>query len=132
MPFLIGAVLATIVCIFARSSGFDRDRAFYSTVLIVVATYYALFAVVGDSMQVLAVEVLAAVPFFVLAVVGFKKNMWLVAAGLTAHGVFDFFHSMFIQNPGLPAFWPGFCMGYDVLAGVLMAFLLKRPGHLLP
>ena len=31
MPYLIGIVLALVVAIFARLSGFDRDRSFYST-----------------------------------------------------------------------------------------------------
>jgi len=31
MPFVIGIVLSVVVAVFARSVGFDRDRAFYPT-----------------------------------------------------------------------------------------------------
>jgi hypothetical protein len=71
--------------------------------------------------------------FWVLAVAGFKKNLWLVAAGLAGHGVFDFFVHGFIPNPGVPAFWPGFCGSIDVFLGAFLAvLLLKRPGFAEP
>jgi hypothetical protein len=129
MPYLIGVVLAALVGAFALLAGFDRDRAFYPTVSIVVATYYVLFAVMGSSGPALLIESLVAGAFLVLAVAGFKKNLWLVVAALVGHGVFDFFHPVFIQNPGVLVWWPGFCLSYDALAGLFLAFLLvRRPG----
>jgi hypothetical protein len=63
----------------------------------------------------------------VLALVaGFKKNLWLIVAALAGHGVFDFFHQLFLQNPGVPVWWPGFCLSFDVLAGGFLAMLLMR------
>lgn len=44
----IGSLLSLVVSVFARSVGLDRDRAFYPTVLIVTASYYVLFAVMGN------------------------------------------------------------------------------------
>jgi len=126
MEYLIGLVLAGVVCAFARLAGFDRDRVFYPTLLIVIATYYILFAVMGSSAPALTIESSVAVVFLILAVAGFKKNLWLVVAALGGHGVFDFFHRMFIQNPGVPVWWPGFCLSFDVLAGIFLALLLAR------
>ena len=40
MEYLIGTGLALIVGAFATRTGYDRDRSFYPTVLIVVAAYY--------------------------------------------------------------------------------------------
>jgi len=129
MEYLIGVGLGIAVCVFAAAVGFDRERVFYPTLVPVVATYYILFAVMGNSMLALGWECLVAGAFFVSAVVGFKKNLWLVAAALAGHGVFDFFHHLLIQNPGVPVWWPGFCLGFDVLAGGFLAVLLaKRSG----
>ena len=47
MPYVIGIVLSAGVAVFARVVGFDRDRAFYPTVMIVIAAYYVLFAVMS-------------------------------------------------------------------------------------
>src|SRR4051812_21074546 len=100
MEYPIGVGLALAVCAFAMLAGFDRDRVFYPTLLTVIATYYILFAVMGSDMPALAIESAVAGTFLALAVAGFKRNLWLVVTALAGHGVFDFFHHMFIQNPG--------------------------------
>jgi len=47
----------------------------------------------------------------------------------TRDSVFDLFHHLFIENPGVPVWWPGFCLGFDILAsGVLAALLMSRSG----
>ena len=125
MEYLIGVGVAVLVCAFAALSGFDRDRAFYPTVLIVVAHYYILFAVMASS-GALTGELLAACAFVVMAVVGFRKNLWWAAAGLVGHGVFDFVHHLFIQNAGVPVYWPGFCASFDIVAGVVVGMLVWR------
>ncbi len=126
MEYLIGVVLALVICVFAMLSGFDRDRAFYPTMVIVVATYYILFAAMAGSNPAIVTESLVACGFAVLAVAGFKRSLWIAAAGLAGHGIFDFFHHSVIQNPGVPVWWPGFCGSFDVLAGAFLAMLLMR------
>ena len=127
MEYLIGVVLATATCaVFGMLAGFDRERIFYPMMLPPVATYYILFAALGGSTSALTIESLVACIFLMAAVVGFKKNLWLTVAGLVGHGVFDFFHHLVIQNPGVPVWWPGFCMSFDVVAGGFFAVLLAR------
>ncbi len=126
MEYLIGLGVAVVVCVSAKVVGFDRDRVFYPAVTVVVAHYYILFAVMASSTRALLWESLIASVFVALAVAGFKKNLWLVVAALAGHGVFDFVHHLFVQNPGVPAWWPGFCLSFDVLAGGFLALLLKR------
>ena len=126
MGYGIGVLLSLAVAGFARLVGFDRDRAFYATVLIVVASYYVLFAVMGGGGQVLVAELLGMSVFGAAAVIGFKLSPWIVAAGLVVHGIFDSFHGRVIANPGMPPWWPAFCASYDVCAGVILAWLLWR------
>ena len=127
MEYLIGVVLASATCVFfGMLAGFDRDRLFYPMMLPPIATYYILFAAMASSTPALTSESLAASIFLLATVVGFKKNLWLAVAGLVGHGVFDFFHHLVIQNPGVPVWWPGFCMSFDVLAGGFLAVLLMR------
>jgi hypothetical protein len=129
MEYLVGVGVAGLVCVFAMLSGFDRDRAFYATLVVVVAHYYILFAVLGRSQSALFAESVAAILFVAIAVIGFKRNSWLLVAGLVGHGVFDFFHHHLIQNPGVPSYWPGFCLSFDILAGGILAMLLIRRAH---
>lgn len=126
MEYLAGVVIALLVSLSATLVGFDRDRAFYPTVLAVIASYYDLFAVMGGSLQALVVESLVMLVFLGATVLGFKRNLWLVVAALAAHGLFDFFHGHLISNPGVPVWWPMFCLTYDVAAAAYLAWLLLR------
>jgi hypothetical protein len=126
MGFVIGAILAIVVGIFATLVRLDRDRAFYPTVMIVIASYYALFAVMGGSMQTLGVECVVAMAFVGASVAGFKSTLWLVVAALVGHGVFDLVHGHLIQNAGVPIWWPAFCLAYDVAAAGYLAVLILR------
>jgi hypothetical protein len=125
---IVGIILAIVVSLFARFVGLDKDRAFYPTVLVVIAVLYDLFAVLGDSWPALQAELVGTSLFLFVVVVGFRRNLWIVAAGMAGHGLYDFVHPMIIVNPGVPAWWPAFCGAYDVMAGVAMGWLLSRKG----
>lgn len=125
MALSVGAVLAFAVGLLATVTGLDRDRAFYPAVTIVVASYYALFAVIGDSTHALVVESVVGAAFLAVAVFGFRSSLWVVVLALMAHGVFDLSHGRVITNPGVPPWWPAFCLTYDVTAAAYLACLLK-------
>ena len=126
MALLIGAVLAIVVGLMATGVGLDRDRALYPAVTMVVASYYVLFAILGRSTPALWIETLVALVFVALALAGFRWSLWIVVAALLAHGLLDSVHGRLIANPGVPAWWPPFCLAYDVAAAAYLAWLLKR------
>ena len=124
-PLLIGVVMALGVGVFGTLVGFDRERGFYATIMVVIAGLYALFATMAGATSALLVEGAVGALFVAAAVLGYKRSLWLVALALFAHGVFDYFRGPFITNPGVPAFWPDFCMAYDVVAAAYLAGLLR-------
>jgi len=117
--------LALGVGFFATAMGLDRDRAFYPTVTIVIALYYVLFAVMGGSTPALVLESIAGVGFLLGAALGFRLSLWIAVAALAAHGGFDLVHASVISNPGVPIWWPEFCLTYDVTAAAYLAWLLR-------
>jgi hypothetical protein len=126
MPFVIGIGLAIAVGLFARFVGLDRDRAFYPVVLIVVGSYYVLFAVMaGATGRALLPEIAFFALFAAAATLGFKSSLWIVVAGLAAHGVFDFVRGDHLPGSGVPTWWPAFCGAYDVTAAALLTALLN-------
>ena len=125
MALAVGALFAFAVGLMATTVGLDRDRAFYPTVMMVIALLYTLFAVMGASTHALVIELLAGSAFLVAALLGFKSSLWVVAVALAAHGIFDLVHGRIISNPGVPSFWPQFCGSYDVVAAAYLAWLLK-------
>jgi hypothetical protein len=129
MPYVIGVVLALAVALFAKWVGLDRDRAFYPTLMIVIALLYVLFAVMGGSGRAVLLESIPMVGFVTAAVVGYKKSAWIVVAALAGHGVFDALRGNLIDNPGVPAWWPAFCAAYDLVAAACLGWIVvRRPG----
>jgi hypothetical protein len=126
MEYLIGLTLSLAVAGFAAVVGFDRERVFYPSVLIVTASYYVLFAAEGASARTLLTEIAVASCFLIGAVLGFKRSFWIIPGALVGHGVFDVFHHYFIDNPGVPRWWPGFCLAFDVGLAAWLAVRLSK------
>lgn len=123
---VLGIVLSAGVAVFARGTGLDRDRAFYPTVMIVIASYYVLFAAMSGSIRTVVIESVVMVLFTAAAVAGFKKSSWIVVAALAGHGAFDAVHGFVVENTGVPSWWPAWCLAYDVGAAAGLAWLLRR------
>lgn len=123
LPMLIGAVLAAMVGLFAHLVGYDRDRSFYAAVLTVVGSLYVLFAVM-DGGAGLIMEIGFFAVFAAMAAIGFRSSLWVVAAGLALHGVFDLARHFYAPATGAPAWWPAFCGAYDVVAAAGLMWLI--------
>lgn len=126
MEYLVGIVLGILVGFGTTAVGMDRDRALYPAALIVIAAYYVLFAVMAGSTEAIIAEITAGLVFVGLAVAGFRSTLWIAAAGIVGHGVFDIFHDYAIHNPGVPGFWLGFCSSIDIVLGLYLASMLWR------
>ncbi len=117
-PYVVGALIAVAVAALGRVTRFDQDRSFYSTILVIIASYYILFAILGDSTNALVGETAIATIFSVVAVFGALRFPLLVGIGIAGHGVFDLVHHVVIENPGVPPWWPAFCMSVDIILGL--------------
>src|SRR5512140_1592801 len=111
MEYLVGILLSLGAIVLAAGIGFARERSFYSTVLIVIATYYVLFAAMGAERRTLVIEIVIASGFILFAVLGFKGSLWLVAAALVGHGIFDFIRPSLIAKSRSAALVAGFLHG---------------------
>jgi len=80
----------------------------------------------GASTRTLVIEIVVASGFLLIAIIGYKRNLWFVAIALVAHGVFDIVHRLLFENRGVPQWWPGFCLVFDVILGGLLAVRLIR------
>src|SRR3954468_1938703 len=126
LAYAVGLLLALAVCFGATLLRFDTDRVFYPGVVIVTASYYALFAIMAGSSRALLLELLPVTLFVIASIAGFKINLWFVVVGFAAHGLFDLVHHFLISNPGVPIWWPAFCLTFDLTAaGYLVLFRRK-------
>lgn len=123
MPLVVGVFLAVGIAALAKFTRFEEDRSFYSTVLVIIASYYVLFAVLSGSGHALAWELVIAVGFSAVAILGALLLPTLVGIGIMAHGLFDLVHDVIIENSGVPIWWPAFCASVDVLLGIWVIIL---------
>lgn len=125
MPLLIGIVVALAVGLLGTTTRMDRDRAFYPVATIVIASYYVLFALQGQSTRALVLDAAIGAAFLIMAVAGFRQSLWIVVVALAGHGLLDLAHAAILDNPGVPAWWPAWCLAYDVTAAAYLAWLLR-------
>jgi hypothetical protein len=88
--------------------------------LALIAAIYIGFAVADGRRHVLAVETAVAAVFVVVAAAAATGTLWLIVAGLAAHGVKD----MWQHRTGFVAgtrWWPPFCAAVDFVAAGLIA-----------
>ena len=126
LAFLIGIACALAVGVYGTFTGLDRERAFYPTALVVIASYYILFAVTSGSLSALGPELVIFALFAAVAAWGFRRDLRVVIVGLVAHAVMDFFHGGIVVNPGVPSWWPAWCAAYDLAAPAYLAVLVWR------
>ncbi len=131
MEYFVGVFTAVAIAVFARTSGFEKDRSFFPTVLIVIGFLYVLFGAIDGRVSVLLIELVFALIFSGAAVLGYRNSCIIVAGGIALHGVFDFVRHFFIENAGVPLWWAGFCGSIDILLGIYVWFFVCRNQNLL-
>jgi hypothetical protein len=123
IAFITGVGLALVLAIFGKLTGYEKDRSFFPTLLIVIASYYLLFAILDGSVSTILIEIAVAAFFIVLAIWGSYQFPLIVGAGIALHGIFDFMYGYFYLNNGVPVWWPAFCAGIDIPFGLWVMYL---------
>jgi hypothetical protein len=131
MEIVAGLIAAAAVVGLGYATRQGRSLRFYSTVLIVIALGYVLFAAMAGTARTIVIESAIAAVFIAVAVAGARSsNLWdaglLMAAGLAAHGGYDLVHSAVVTNPVVPAWWPLFCGVVDLVLGGWVLVLMGR------
>ena len=68
IAFITGVGLAVVLAVFGKLTGYEKDRSFFPTLLIVIASYYLLFAILDGSVSTILIEIAVAAFFIVLAI----------------------------------------------------------------
>lgn len=123
MEYVIGLLLGIIVALMGFVLQYDRDRSYYPTLLMVIASGYILFGAMSGSLETTIIESLIALVFIGIAIYGSRTTRRIVAVGILLHGLFDIVHAEFIVNTGVPEWWYGACMAFDVVVGLWLLVL---------
>ena len=136
MEVIAGLITAVAVVGLGYATHQGRSLPFYSTVMIVIALAYVLFAVMAEGLRPILIETAVAAGFVAMAVAAARGTnrrgaAGLVAAGLVAHGGYDLVHHALVTNSVVPAWWPLYCGVVDVSLGGWV-LVLSENGRLAP
>lgn len=96
-----------------------------ATILVAIAFIYVGFALKEDSTSDIVIEVIAALIFYFIAVIGYVKNSTLLAVGLLLHGIWDIVHHFISGLTANPDYWPVYCLTIDVIWSIYFYRIFK-------
>src|SRR3954463_10105507 len=133
IPLLSAIAIASFVILFTRLlSKYFSARLAAATILCSIAFIYVGFSLKGNPMSSIVLEILVAVVFYLIAVIGYAKNNSLIAYGIVLHGIWDILHhkAAFVKTD-IPSYYPIFCCIADLLLGAYFfwVFRVKSNGN---
>ena len=92
-----------------------------------IAAVYIGFAVADGRTTVVAVEVIVASAFVVMAALAIRSAPWLIVIALVGHGIKDSWQQRthFVANT---RWWPPFCLVVDFVAAAVIALEIFAAG----
>ena len=124
----IACSLITIVIIKVFSKLFPA-KLFAATILVAIAFIYVGFSLKDNPVRLIILEILMAMIFYFIALIGYRKYPALLAYGIILHGVWDILHHHSAIIPTyIPSYWPLFCIVVDIITGIyfLMVFSAEK------
>ena len=122
-PVLWGVVWGVIQAAVPRGFWWLDPATVYALSLALIAAVYIGFAVADGRPMVIAVEVVVAAAFVVVAAAGVTGPAWLLVLGFVGHGFKDLWQHrrQFVANT---RWWPPFCLVIDFVAAAILVVLL--------
>ena len=97
-----------------------------ATILCSIAFIYVGFSLKGNTIGLVVLEVLIAVVFYLIAVIGYSKNNYLIAYGIVLHGIWDILHhNASLVKTDIPDYWPLYCLITDIICGVYFFIVFR-------
>ena len=126
LPILIGIFSCVIMILVARQLGPKREMRIYAVGLVVAALIYVGFAIAGDAtLSWLVLESGGLVLFTLIALYGLRVSAWALVQGWAAHAVWDVLLHQVMEVGFVPKWYPGFCLGFDLLLAAYIALRLR-------
>jgi uncharacterized protein DUF6010 len=121
----LGLVFGAALGLVARSRGPRGERTVLAAGLVTTALLYLAFAVLGGaSLRWSALEFIGVSAFGALAWLGVRRSPAWLALGWATHVGWDVgLHLGVGAPPFVPAFFPTFCIGFDLVVAV---YVLSR------
>lgn len=122
---LVGGVFGAAFVALVATVGLHRDRGFYAALLMAIAFFYPVFSAERFALDEAAVQMLIALAFVGVAMVGYaKKSAGILSIGLITHATYDMVGLIFGVHA--PELWAEFCIGFDWVLAIAARMFLPR------
>ena len=125
---IISGIATALVIIFftALLSKQFSTKLIATTTLCSIAFIYVGFSLKDNPVSSIILEVLVALVFYCIAVIGYAKQNFLIAFGIILHGIWDILHhDALIVKTDIPGYWPLYCLIVDVLLGIYFFIVFR-------
>lgn len=128
LELISGIVVGIVIIILTQLlSKYFTTKLMAATILVAIAFIYIGYALKGNPVSLIIVEVIVALMFYFLAIIGYIRNSELIAYGIMLHGVWDILHhNGWLVATDIPGYWPSFCLIVDIIDGLYFLFIFKR------
>ena len=121
----IATALIIIVITILLSKHFSA-KLFAATILCSIAFIYVGFSLRENMVSSIVLEVLVAVVFYFMAIIGYSKHNSLIAYGIVLHGIWDIsHHNALLIKTDIPYYWPAYCLVIDIIIGFYFFIVFK-------
>jgi len=98
-----------------------------ATILVAIAFIYVGFALKENTVPIIVFEIMVAVLFYFMALIGYSGKSSLIAFGIILHGFWDIFHhKALIVATDISGYWPSFCLTIDLVYGAYLLYIFKK------
>ena len=116
--FAIGISFTVILMTIFLSKQFQSSL-IGATALCSIAFIYVGFSLQGNPVNLIVMEIAIAAIFYFIALIGYIRNVNIIAFGILLHGVWDILHQdALVIKTNIPSYYPLFCSITDVILAV--------------
>ena len=130
-PIAWGVVVGVLQALSPLAFWWLDPATVYALGLAAIASIYIGLAVADGRARIIVVECGVAMAFVVVAAAGITGSAWLLAFGLTAHGVKDAWQQRSRYVSGT-RWWPPFCAAVDWVVAVIIGIEIVAGIHFRP
>ena len=123
-----GIFTAIVIIILSQLlSKYFTTKLIAATILVAIAFIYVGFSLKDNPVSLIILEIVAALIFYFLAIIGYTRKSLLLAYGIILHGLWDIFHHKgLIIDTDIPGYWPSFCFIIDIIDGAYFWMIFRH------
>ena len=128
IEIMSGIVVGVVIIILSQVlSKYFTYKLIATTILVAIAFIYVGFALEGNPVSLIILEIVVALFLYFLAIIGYTRNSILIAYGIILHGIWDIFHhNGWLVETNVAGYWPSFCFIVDIIDGLYFLVIFKR------